>query len=157
MEERHERIVSASLAAAAALLTTFQQQQQQDIPLDQPDGQTQGQSEGQTLPPAAAAVEETRQKLREILSGPGFFKKYLVSKSILVRRASYGFVQVLSAAAADLLRECQAAAAPAVLGALQVRQELMSWCVCMPCIMLEGFIICCYIAELRRAERVRDQ
>jgi hypothetical protein len=115
LEERFERITAASMAAAAALLSTLQQQAQQA----QQDQEQQDASVS-TATAAAAAVEEVSCKLEEVLQAPGFFKKQLGSKSVVVRRAAYGLVRSLATGAAQLLRGCQAAAAPAVLGSLQV-------------------------------------
>jgi hypothetical protein len=124
LEERFERITAASLAAAAALLSTLQQQVQQQ------QQQQQEEDEGQQQQPdsaaaAAAAVEEVSCKLEEVLQAPGFFKKQIGSKSVVVRRAAYGLVRSLAAGAPQLLRGCQAAAAPAVVGALQVRPGVL--------------------------------
>jgi hypothetical protein len=123
LEERYERITAASLAAAAALLSTLQQQAQQQ---QEEDGQQQQQQQDSAAASAAAAAaaaahEEVSCKLAEVLQAPGFFKKQIGSKSVVVRRAAYGLVRSLAAGAPQLLRGCQAAAAPAVMGALQVR------------------------------------
>jgi hypothetical protein len=122
LEERFERITAASLAAAAALLSTLQQQAQQD----EASQQQQQPDFAAAAAAAAAALEEVSCKLAEVLQAPGFFKKQIGSKSVVVRRAAYGLVRSLAAGAPQLLRGCQAAAAPAVMGALQVRLYLTS-------------------------------
>lgn len=111
LEERHERVTAASLAAAAALLTALQQQAQQDASAE---------PAAADASPVEAALAEVQGKVHELLAAPGFLKKHLGSKSVVVRRAGYGLVRSLCAVAPQLLCDCQAAAAPVVLGALQV-------------------------------------
>jgi hypothetical protein len=107
LEERHERINAAALAAAAALIASLQQ------------------AEAATSATSAATLQEeplqeTLDKLQEALQAGGFWKKHLGSKSLIVRRAAYGFVKGLAPVAPQLLSSCQQQAAPLVLGALQV-------------------------------------
>jgi hypothetical protein len=60
-----------------------------------------------------------------MLSAPGFFKQKLGSKSPVVQRAAYGFIQAVCSCAPQLLQPVLATAAPVVLGALQVRTKSM--------------------------------
>ena len=155
MEERYERVMAAALAAVVAFITNLQQlqppQQQQGEEQQQQDQQQEeeedagsavaeagksGSSSSSTTPAppgtatggAGGVVEEVVAKLQVLLEGPGFWKKTLGSKSVLVRRAAYGFVKGLATAdtGADggvgLMGEgALEVAAPAVMGALQVR------------------------------------
>jgi hypothetical protein len=118
LEERHERVLTASLSAAAALLTMMQQAAQQQGPPDQPGSSSS--SSGADSAATAAAAQEVQEKVSEMVAGPGFFKQKLGSKSAVVRRAAYGFIQAVCSAVPQLLKPCLAAAAPAVMGALQV-------------------------------------
>lgn len=119
LEERHERVLTASLSAAAALLTTMQTAA----------GRAAAGSSGGGAEPAAAAaagtaavaLQEVQEKVSGMLAAPGFFKQKLGSKSAVVRRAAYSFIQAVSSAAPQLLQPSLATAAPAVMGALQVR------------------------------------
>jgi hypothetical protein len=117
LEERHERIVTASLSAAAALLTMMQQAAQQQGPPDQPGSSN---SSGADSAAAAAATQEVQAKVSEMLTAPGFFKQKLGSKSAVVQRAAYGFIQAVCSADPQLLKPYLATAAPAVMAALQV-------------------------------------
>lgn len=126
LEERHERINTAALAAAAALLATLQQQQQEaaadtPAPAVAAPAATPTAAATSAAPATLTPMQDTLGKLQEALQAPGFWKKHLGSKSPLVRRAGYGLVTSLSGVAPQLLTSCQAAAAPVVLGALQVR------------------------------------
>lgn len=120
LEERHERVLTASLSAAAALLTTMQQAATCQ------GAAAAGSSSGAEPAAAAAAgtaaaLEEVQEKVSGMLTAPGFFKQKLGSKSSVVRRAAYSFIQAVSGAAPQLLQPSPATAAPAVMGALQVR------------------------------------
>lgn len=112
LQDRHERILTASLAAAAALLTTMQQAASSTTTSDAPATAA--------APAAAAALQDVQDKVSEMLATPGFFKQKLGSKSSVVQRAAYGFIQAVCSAAPQLLKPCLSAASPAVLGALQV-------------------------------------
>ena len=121
LEERHERILTASLAAAAAMLTTLTQAAAAAAAQDQP-GTSSG--SGADAAPAgataAAALQDVQEKVLEIMAVPGFYKQKLGSKSPVVARAAYGFVQAVCSSAPQLMKPCLATAAPAVLAALQV-------------------------------------
>jgi hypothetical protein len=119
LEERHERIVTASLSAAAALLTMMQQAAQQQGPPDQP-GSSNSSGADSAAAAAAAAAQEVQAKVSEMLTAPGFFKQKLGSKSAVVQRAAYGFIQAVCSADPQLLKPYLATAAPAVMAALQV-------------------------------------
>lgn len=120
LEERHERILTASLAAAAAMLTTLTQAAAAAAQ-DQPGTSS---SSGADAAPAgataAAALQDVQEKVSEIMAVPGFYKQKLGSKSPVVARAAYGFVQAVCSSAPQLMKPCLATAAPAVLAALQV-------------------------------------
>lgn len=123
LEERHERVVTASLSAAADLLTIMQQAatQQQQEGTDASSSAEPAAAGGATAAAAAAgALQDVHEKVAEILATPGFFKQKLNSKSPVVQRAAYGFIQAVSRTAPQLLKPCLGAAAPSVLGALQV-------------------------------------
>eukprot|EP00775_Hariotina_reticulata_P010671 gene10671-10830_t len=112
LEERHERINAAALAAAAALLTSLQQA----------DPATSATSATSAESLQEDPLQDTLGKLQEALQAGGFWKKQLGSKSMIVRRAAYGFVKGLTAVAPQLLSSCQQQAAPLVLGALQDKE-----------------------------------
>lgn len=123
LEERHERILTASLSAAAALLTTMQQQQQQQGSGKAGSSSADSAAAASTATAAEAALQEVQDKVAEMLAAPGFFKQKLGSKSPVVRRAAYGFVQAVCSAAPQLMQQCLSSAAPAVMGALQVSTQ----------------------------------
>lgn len=115
LEERHERVLTASLSAAAALLTTMQ------ATAGEAAAGSRGAEPAAAAAGAAAALQEVQEKVSGMLAAPGFFKQKLGSKSAVVRRAAYSFIQAVSSAAPQLLQPSLATAAPAAMGALQVR------------------------------------
>lgn len=129
LEERHERILTASLAAAAAMLTLVTQAA---APQAQPQPPGASSSSGSTEPApagataaatttaATAALQEVQDRVSEMMALPGFFKQKLGNKSPVVQRAAYGFVQAVCSSAPQLMKPHLATAAPAVLAALQV-------------------------------------
>jgi len=119
LEERHERVVTASLSAAADLLTTMQQAAAQQQEGTEASCSAEAASTAGAAA-AAGALQGVHEKVAEILATPGFFKQKLNSKSPVVQRAAYGFIQAVSSTAPQLLKPCLGAAAPSVLGALQV-------------------------------------
>jgi hypothetical protein len=142
LEERHERVLTASLYAAAALLTTMHQAatQQQHPPQqsssEEASGTSSSTSNAGTGPAAAAAgpgaaataaaLQEVQDRVSDMMAAPGFFKQKLGSKSPVVQRAAYGFIQAVCSCAPQLLQPLLPTAAPVVLGALQVCQGMQS-------------------------------